>query len=85
MKPVAFAIGAHPDDIEFRKAGTLRLLQQAGWEIHYLNIANGCCGSTRHPAATLRQMRAAEDVAPRKFWARISIRVFATTWRLPMT
>ena len=60
MKPVAFAIGAHPDDIEFRKAGTLLLLQRAGWEIHYLNIANGCCGSTRHPATALRRMRAAE-------------------------
>ena len=60
MKPVAFAIGAHPDDIEFRNAGTLLLLQRAGWEIHYLNIANGCCGSTRHPAAKLRRMRAAE-------------------------
>ena len=60
MKPVAFAIGAHPDDIEFRKAGTLLLLKQAGWEIHYLNIANGCCGSTRQNAARLRKMRAAE-------------------------
>lgn len=56
----AFAIAAHPDDIEFKMAGTLLLLKQAGWEIHCLNIANGCCGSTRHPAARLKRLRAAE-------------------------
>lgn len=39
------AVGAHPDDIEFRMAGTLILLQRAGFEIHYLNIANGSCGT----------------------------------------
>jgi LmbE family N-acetylglucosaminyl deacetylase len=45
MKKVAIAIGAHPDDIEFYMAGALLLLKQAGWEVHYFNIANGCCGS----------------------------------------
>ena len=39
----AFAIAAHPDDIEFQMAGTLILLQRAGYEIHYMNIANGSC------------------------------------------
>lgn len=42
---VVLAAAAHPDDIEFMMSGTLRLLKQAGWEIHYLNIANGSCGS----------------------------------------
>ena len=41
------AVGAHPDDIEFRMAGTLILLRQAGWEVHYFNVANGSCGTTR--------------------------------------
>lgn len=42
---VVLAAAAHPDDIEFMMSGTLRLLKQAGWEVHYLNIANGSCGS----------------------------------------
>jgi LmbE family N-acetylglucosaminyl deacetylase len=45
MTARAFAIAAHPDDIEFQMAGTLILLQRAGYEIHYLNIANGSCGT----------------------------------------
>jgi len=57
---IAFAIGAHPDDIEFKMAGTLLLLKEAGWEIHYMNLANGCCGSTRHPRRRLIQIRADE-------------------------
>jgi N-acetylglucosamine malate deacetylase 1 len=40
-----FAIAAHPDDIEFNMAGTLILLRRAGCEVHYMNIANGSCGS----------------------------------------
>lgn len=54
------AIAAHPDDIEFMMAGTLLLLKQAGCETHYLNIANGDCGSVEHGAAKLRKMRAEE-------------------------
>ena len=32
-KPVAIAIAAHPDDIEFVMAGTLCLLREAGWAL----------------------------------------------------
>ena len=39
--PSVIAIAAHPDDIEFVMAGTLLMLQRAGWEIHCLNVANG--------------------------------------------
>lgn len=54
------AIAAHPDDIEFLMAGTLRLLAEAGWRTHYMTVANGSCGSLTHgPAATAR-MRARE-------------------------
>lgn len=39
------AAAAHPDDIEFMMSGTLMLLGDAGYRLHYMNIANGCCGS----------------------------------------
>ena len=45
MSKRAFAVAAHPDDIEFQMAGTLILLRRAGYEIHYLNLANGSCGT----------------------------------------
>jgi LmbE family N-acetylglucosaminyl deacetylase len=61
--PTAFAIAAHPDDIEFVMAGTLILLKRAGYEIHYMNIANGCCGSTEWSASHTAQVRAREGLA----------------------
>ncbi len=63
---VAIAIGAHPDDIEFYMAGTLLMLKQAGYEIHYLTVANGNCGSVQHNAAMLRSIRNAEARAAAK-------------------
>lgn len=58
--PTAFAIAAHPDDIEFVMAGTLILLGEAGYDLHYLNIANGCCGSMTTDRETTARIRAAE-------------------------
>jgi len=58
--PTAFAIAAHPDDIEFVMAGTLILLGQEGYDLHYLNIANGCCGSMTSDRETTARIRAAE-------------------------
>jgi LmbE family N-acetylglucosaminyl deacetylase len=60
MKQTAIAIGAHPDDIEFYMAGTLVLLRRAGWETHYLNVGNGCCGSVQYNANKTRLVRRAE-------------------------
>ena len=40
------ALGCHPDDIEFMMAGTLFRMKEEGWEIHYMNLANGSCGTT---------------------------------------
>ena len=57
---VAIAIGAHPDDIEFYMAGTLLLLKRAGWEIHYLNVESGNCGSAYWNAAKTRAIRRRE-------------------------
>ena len=59
-KQVVLAIAAHPDDIEFQMAGTLLLLKQAGFETHYLNIANGSCGSVEYDAGAARKIRAME-------------------------
>ncbi|MBI3414401.1 MAG: PIG-L family deacetylase [Verrucomicrobia bacterium] len=57
--PIAIAIAAHPDDIEFRMAGTLLLLKQAGWETHYLNLSSGNCGSVKlNSTETARRRRA---------------------------
>src|SRR3954468_23260993 len=60
------AIGAHPDDIEFYMAGTLLLFKKAGFEIHYLNVASGNCGSTEYNAATTRSIRNTEARAAAK-------------------
>ena len=57
---IAIAIGAHPDDIEFYMAGTLVLLKQAGWDIHYFNVANGSCGSQQYNARQARAIRRGE-------------------------
>lgn len=54
------AIAAHPDDIEFCMAGTLLLLRRTGFEIHYLTVANGSCGSLTLPAAKVRRVRLGE-------------------------
>lgn len=57
MKTV-FAIGCHPDDIEFVMSGTLMRLQAAGCELHYMNLANGCCGTASlDPEAIVRIRR----------------------------
>jgi LmbE family N-acetylglucosaminyl deacetylase len=60
MTKKAFAIGCHPDDIEFMMAGTLVLLKKAGYEIHYINVANGSCGTNKHDRDTIVKMRRGE-------------------------
>ena len=72
----AIAIGAHPDDIEFYMAGTLLLLKQAGWEIHYLNLASGNCGSVKRPAAQTRVVRRQE--------ARKAATLLGAHWHRPL-
>ncbi len=56
--PSVLALFAHPDDIEFVAAGTLLLLKDLGWQIHYCNVANGNCGSAvtdRNETAAIRR------------------------------
>ncbi len=58
--PVVLAAVAHPDDIEFLFAGTLLLLKDAGCDVHFWNLANGCLGSLVHPPEELARLRLAE-------------------------
>src|SRR5688572_8961910 len=60
MSKVAMAIAAHPDDIEFVMAGTLSLLRNAGYEIHYMNLSTGNCGSLETDSATTSRIRLEE-------------------------
>lgn len=70
------AIAAHPDDIEFMMSGTLMRLGQNGWKLHYLNIANGCCGSMEHDAVTTAKIR--EDEAKK------AAELLGAVWHPPM-
>ncbi|NBV84885.1 MAG: LmbE family protein [Verrucomicrobia bacterium] len=56
----ALAIFAHPDDIEFVAAGTLLQLGLRGWELHYLNLCSGNCGSVKMDATTTARTRLEE-------------------------
>ena len=70
------AVAAHPDDIEFLMAGTMLLLREAGWELHYLSLATGSCGSAIHRAAPLRAIRRRE--------AREAARRLGARWHPPL-
>jgi LmbE family N-acetylglucosaminyl deacetylase len=60
MTKKAIAISAHPDDIELMMAGTLLLLKDAGYEIHYMTIANGSCGTAEYTKEEIIQIRGQE-------------------------
>ncbi len=61
MNRRAMAISAHPDDIEFMMAGTLLLLRDAGYEIHYMTVANGSCGTLEHGVEEIMELRERES------------------------
>jgi N-acetylglucosamine malate deacetylase 1 len=75
MPTSALAIAAHPDDIEFVMAGTLLLLGEAGWELHYLNLSTGNLGSTT--------MSPAETARVRRKEAQAAAKVLGATWHAP--
>ena len=72
----ALAIAAHPDDIEFVMAGTLLMLQRAGWEIHCFNVANGSLGSMTIASPKLIGVRRREAIAAAK--------VLGAVWHAPI-
>jgi N-acetylglucosamine malate deacetylase 1 len=74
--PTALAIAAHPDDIEFVMAGTLLLLREKGWDIHYMNVSTGNMGST--------VMSAAETARVRRKEAQNAARLLGAKWHAPI-
>lgn len=58
--PSVLALFAHPDDIEFVAAGTMLLLQERGWDLHYMNLCTGNGGSVEMDGPTTRSTRLAE-------------------------
>jgi len=62
---VVFALACHPDDIEFMMAGTLFLLKEKGCELHYMNLANGNCGTAElsYKEIVKTRRKEAEDAA----------------------
>ena len=58
--PSALAIFAHPDDIEFVAAGTMLLLQERGWDLHYINLCTGNGGSVQMDGPTTTRKRLEE-------------------------
>jgi LmbE family N-acetylglucosaminyl deacetylase len=61
--PTVFAIAAHHDDIEFIMAGTLLQLRAIGWDLHYMNLASGNCGTVEYDAETIIRIRREEAKA----------------------
>ena len=57
---IVFAVGCHPDDIEFMMAGTLFLLKEAGCSIHYINVANGSHGTNDYGRRKIVKIRKTE-------------------------
>lgn len=56
----AFALMAHPDDIEFLCAGTLIHLARRGWKVHLATMTAGDCGTKTQAPDELRRIRSAE-------------------------
>ena len=45
-------------------SGTMMRLANAGYQLHYMNVANGCCGSTTHSAEETARIRLKESRRP---------------------
>jgi LmbE family N-acetylglucosaminyl deacetylase len=60
MEKKVLGIFAHPDDAEILCAGTLSLLNKAGWSVHIATVATGDKGTTVHSRDDLILIRNAE-------------------------
>ena len=65
--PTVLAIAAHPDDIEFLMSGTLFLLKGNGYSIHYMNVANGSCGTNELSKEQIVNVRRSEGMAAAEY------------------
>lgn len=65
--PSVLAIAAHPDDIEYVMCGTMLQLLDRGWDLHYLNVADGSRGSTQlgPVECAAKRLQEAEEAARR--------------------
>jgi len=61
--PTVLAVMAHPDDIELTCAGTLILLQRAGWKVHLATMPAGDLGSMKYTRAAIAKIRRKEAAA----------------------
>ncbi len=62
-KPCVLAAMAHPDDIEFLCAGTLRLLVESGWELACVTLCGGDLGAPSGSREAIRSQRRGESEA----------------------
>ena len=60
MAKTAMAIACHPDDIDFGMSGTLMMLKKAGYEIHYMDVANGSLGTAEYTYEEIVKIRREE-------------------------
>jgi len=67
MEKRVFALGCHPDDIELMMGGTLFLLKEAGCELHYMNLANGSCGTIECSREEIVAIRRQEAIKAAEF------------------
>jgi N-acetylglucosamine malate deacetylase 1 len=64
--PRVLAVMAHPDDIELTCAGTLALLKEAGWSLHFATMTAGDLGSVELPRTKIAAIRRKEAAAAAK-------------------
>ena len=57
------AIGAHPDDCEYRMGGTAALLVQAGHAVKFVSVTNGDAGHHKIKGSELAARRYALEQA----------------------
>jgi LmbE family N-acetylglucosaminyl deacetylase len=72
MEKRVLSILAHPDDAEILCAGTLSLMQKAGWEIHIATMSMGDKGTAVHSREEIIRLRNAE--------AKASARIIGATY-----
>jgi len=77
MNKSVLAIFAHPDDIEFVAAGTMLLLSEAGYELHYFLLCSGNCGamnlsSAQTSAVREEEARKAAEILGARFYPSIA-------------
>ena len=60
MNKTVLGIFAHPDDAEMLCAGTLSLLNKAGWSVHIATLSPGDKGTVKHTREEISKIRKAE-------------------------